>query len=84
MTKPITVAVCLLTLAGALLCPVRGQEKSVQLIAVVNVLKQQQAEISDNQSKLDAKIAEVGESIRVARIFMSRAGGKHKAPAPPK
>jgi len=84
MIKPVTVAVCLLTIAGALIWPVRAQDASAQLVAAVNALKQQQAEIADNQGKLDQKIADVSESVRVARIFMSRAGGKHKPPPPPK
>jgi hypothetical protein len=83
MTKSVTIAVCFITIATALVWPVRAQDKSAQLIAAVNALKQQEAEIADNQGKLDQKIAEVGETVRVARIFMSRAGGKHKPPPKP-
>jgi hypothetical protein len=83
MTKSVTIAVCFITIATALVWPARAQDKSAQLIAAVNALKQQEAEIADNQGKLDQKIAEVGETVRVARIFMSRAGGKHKPPPKP-
>ena len=65
-----------------------GQDTASQLFQTVNALKQQQTEIADNQTKSDQKIADLAEKIRVARLFMSRAGGKHKPlslnkPAPP-
>ena len=75
---------CLFVIGIALVWPTQAQDATPQLLAAVNSLKQQHAEIADNQGKLDQKIAEVGETIRVARIFMSRAGGKHKPPPPPK
>ena len=74
----------LICLFAAVAWPAHAQDQAAQLLATVNGLKQQQAQIADNQAKLDQKIAEVGESIRVARIFMSRAGGKHKPPPPAK
>jgi hypothetical protein len=71
---------CLFVIGIALVWPTLAQDATPQLLAAVNSLKQQHAEIADNQGKLDQKIAEVGETIRVARLFMSRAGGKHKPP----
>jgi ABC-type transporter Mla subunit MlaD len=65
-----------------MLCPAKAQNASTQLVSAVNELKQQQAQIADNQTKIDSKIADLVETIRVARIFMSRAGGKHKPPKP--
>lgn len=38
----------------------------------------QQKTIVDNQAKIDAKIAEIAEELRLARIFVSRAGGARK------
>jgi hypothetical protein len=74
--------IVILVVAGGLVT--KAQDGSAQLFDAVNALKRQQAEIVDNQAKLDEKLADVAEKIRAARIFMSRAGGKHKPPPPPK
>ena len=76
--------VCLLAIGAGVVWPAHAQDQGAQLLAAVNVLKQQQAQIADNQAKLDQKLADVTEDIRVARLYMSRGGGKHKPPAPPK
>lgn len=74
--------IVLIVIALFAICGITGaQDSSAQLFNAVNALKQQQAELADNQTKLDQKIADVGETIRVARLFMSRAGGKHKPPS---
>ncbi len=80
MTKHSTSLICLFAVGAAVAWPAHAQDQAAQLLAVVNGLRQQQAQIADNQAKLDQKIADVGETIRVARLFMSRAGGKHKPP----
>jgi hypothetical protein len=36
----------------------------------------QQATITDNQAKIDAKLAAIAENLRLARIYAGRAGGK--------
>jgi uncharacterized protein YgfB (UPF0149 family) len=61
-----------------------AQDTASQLLESVNALRQQQAQIAESQTKTDEKIADLVETIRVARIFMSRDGGKHKPPPPPK
>jgi hypothetical protein len=78
MSKDFTVILLLLAIFAAMLCPAKAQNASIQLVSAVNELKRQQAQIADNQTKIDSKIADLVETIRVARIFMSRAGGKHK------
>ncbi len=45
-----------------------------QLVALVKEIQAQQAQMNDNQSKIEAKIAELAETIRVARIFAGKAG----------
>lgn len=45
-----------------------------QLAALVSEIQTQQAQIADNQSKIEAKLAAIAEAIRVARIYSSRAG----------
>lgn len=44
------------------------------LLALATEVQAQQGRIAENQTKIDAKMAEVMESIRVARIFAGRSG----------
>ena len=80
MKKQLLSLLSLLAAGVVLTWPTQAQDTTQELFTVVNSLKQQQIQITDNQAKLDQKIADVSESVRVARIFMSRAGGKHKPP----
>ncbi|PYL33746.1 MAG: hypothetical protein DMF35_06095 [Verrucomicrobia bacterium] len=82
MRENFTVTLLLLAIFAAMLCFAKAQNAPTQLVSAVNELKQQQAQIADNQTKIDSKIADLVETIRVARIFMSRAGGKHKPSKP--
>jgi hypothetical protein len=45
-----------------------------QLVALVKEIQAQQAQIADNQTKIEAKLVELAETIRVARIFAGKAG----------
>ena len=70
-------------LIGALLLPQpsSGQSPATGDPALTQLLTEvatQQAAISGNQTKIDEKIAAIGESVRLARIFVSRGGGKTK------
>jgi len=61
--------------AGALLSPTRSGGQSGDDFALVQLatdLTTQQATIADNQTKIDAKLATIGENIRQARIFAGR------------
>jgi hypothetical protein len=53
-----------------------------KILALAQEVLEQQTVIAENQGKIEAKLAAVTETVRVARIFTSRAGGAHKAPAP--
>jgi hypothetical protein len=44
------------------------------VLALATEIQAQQGQIAGNQTKIDAKMAEVMEAIRVARIFAGRAG----------
>jgi hypothetical protein len=48
------------------------------LAPLIEEITKQQALIVDNQTQIDAKLAVIGEDIRVARIFVGRGGGKAK------
>jgi ABC-type transporter MlaC component len=52
-----------------------------KVLELVKALQAGQAQISDNQGKIDAKIAALVETIRVAKIEASRGGGKHIPPS---
>ena len=78
-TFPAT-AIALAIFAGALLlkpAPTGAQTgEDFALMQLVNDVSTQQATISDNQAKIDAKLAAIGENIRLARIYVGRGGGK--------
>ncbi|HEY2124811.1 MAG TPA: hypothetical protein VGG94_05035 [Chthoniobacterales bacterium] len=51
-----------------------GNKEDEQLLALVNEVQAQQVRITENQGKIDSKMAEVMEAVRVARIFAGRGG----------
>jgi hypothetical protein len=53
-----------------------------QLLKLVNELTAKQALLADAEGKIETKVTDLAESIRVARITMSRAGGPHLPPKP--
>jgi hypothetical protein len=67
-------------IAGALLCPsptsgqVGGDEQAIAQI--VTEIAAQHTKIANNQQAIDQKIAAIEENLRVARIYVSRGGGK--------
>ena len=64
-------------LAGSFICaqaPKTESKDEQQLVALTKEVQAQQAQIAENQGKIEAKVAEVAEAIRVARIYSSRGG----------
>ena len=45
-----------------------------QVIAVIKEIQTQQAQIAENQAKIEAKMATIAEAVRTAKIYASRAG----------
>jgi hypothetical protein len=45
-----------------------------QLAALVKEVQTQQAQLAENQAAIDAKLATIGEALRMARIYISRGG----------
>jgi len=52
------------------------------LLALVKDVQAQQAEIADNQTKIEQTLAGIAETIRLSRIFAKRSGGAHVPPPP--
>lgn len=50
-----------------------AKDEQAQLVALVKDVQNQQAQILSNQNKIDSKLAEVAEAVRMARLFSSRA-----------
>ena len=71
----------------ALASPISGQnaarpaapaEISPEVSALIDQLTEQNKQLSANQAAMEAKIDELTETLRQARIFAARAGGKTK------
>ena len=45
-----------------------------ELLTLIKEVQAQQAQIADNQTKIEAKMADLAETIRVARLFAAKAG----------
>jgi hypothetical protein len=65
-------SLALLAAAPAAEAPGAGQQQLQQVLAVAKEVQGQQAEIAENQAKMDAKLATIAESLRVARIYATR------------
>ena len=52
--------------------PKDSDREQQQLAALAKEVQAQQVEIADNQKKIDAKTAAIGEALRVARIYAGR------------
>jgi hypothetical protein len=52
--------------------PAAGDQQ--QVAAMMKEVQAQQIQIADNQAKIEARLATLGEAIRVARIYGSRGG----------
>ena len=69
-------SMALLVAAPGADAPSATQQQEQQVLAVAKEVQAQQAAIAENQAKIDAKLATIAESLRVARIYSSRGGGK--------
>lgn len=77
----VVVALAGTALVSALLAPPHsnGQAAAAEdpvVTALLNELTAQQAELVDNQAKIDGKLATISENVRLARIYAGRSGGK--------
>ncbi len=49
-----------------------GQKEDQTIYQLVKEVQAQQTEIAANQTKIETKLAEVAEAVRIARIYSSR------------
>ena len=49
-----------------------GATDDKNLLALIKEIQAQQVQIAENQAKIDVKLAEIADTLRVARIFTSR------------
>lgn len=67
---------------GAVLAPPHSSGQAAAagedpaLTALLTDVVAQQAVVADNQTKIDAKLATISETLRLARIYVGRGGGK--------
>lgn len=47
--------------------------EQVKMLALIKEVQTQQAQIADNQAKIEIKLADIAEAIHVARIYSARA-----------
>jgi len=50
--------------------PDANQEQ--KLLALIKEVQTQQAQMSENQKKIETKLVEIGETVRIARIYAGR------------
>jgi hypothetical protein len=72
ISSGIIALLALLVTSGSAQNPATENEQ--RLLTLVQQVQSQQAQISANQDKIDSKLAEVAEAVRVARIFAGRGG----------
>src|SRR5207302_10064302 len=67
----------LLMLAALLVIPLSvaqtpATHQEQKLLALIKEVQTQQAQLAENQAKIDEKLAEVAETVRTARIYSKR------------
>ena len=65
-------AISLLALLSSVAQTPPAKPDEPDLLALVKEVQTQQAQIVANQAKIDSKLADLAETIRVARIYSSR------------
>jgi hypothetical protein len=69
----ISLAIALSTISSTIAqAPASAHPEEQTLLALIKEVQQQQIEIAANQTKIEAKLAELAETVRIARIYSSR------------
>jgi uncharacterized protein YlxW (UPF0749 family) len=69
---PLTIFFFLVLLAISSSVAQTPDAREQRLLALLKEVQAQEAQIADNQAKIDAKLADLAESIRTARIYSKR------------
>lgn len=67
-------AISCLSFASLSALPAAEPAQEQQVAAALKELQAQQAQIAENQAKIEAKLAAIAEAVRMAKIYASRAG----------
>jgi hypothetical protein len=70
----LSVAFIVVLLAAPMAAQAPDAQNEQRLLALLKEVQIQQAQMAENQGKIEAKLADLTETIRVARIFAGRAG----------
>ncbi len=70
----ILVCLSLLAVFGAAGAEPPVNSPDQQLVVALGELQEQQAQIAENQAKIEVKLVTVAEALRIARIYASRGG----------
>jgi len=70
---PVTLAVSALLISSSSAQAPSGKDEE-QLLILMKEVQAQQAQIADNQGKIDSKLTDLAETIRVLRLFAGKAG----------
>jgi hypothetical protein len=54
----------------------QSEVEGAQLDLLIREVSEQQTVIAKNQAEMDEKLAAIAEDLRIARIYVSRAGGR--------
>lgn len=75
--KCLALAALLAAAANSILSPAQAQSDSVADIKAtadaIQALQDQQKTLADNQAKIDTKLADIAENVRIARLYGARA-----------
>jgi len=73
--KPIALIASLaLALAPGATAADPATQPEQQMLAVIKEIQAQQAAMAENQAKIEARLATVTETVRIAKIYSSRGG----------
>jgi hypothetical protein len=72
--KKITLFGALLLVVGSVGAQLPAPNEQDQVTALIKAVQVQQAQIAANQEKIDARLATLAETIRLAKIYASRGG----------
>ena len=79
-SKPLWLAALALAAGAGLFFapPVQGQAagEDPAVTSLLGEVGAQQALLAENQAKIEARVASLGENVRLARIYAGRTGGK--------